>query len=43
MPLESALGSAEFAALMTMGQVKGHPSFLEKLASADPVSSESLP
>jgi len=41
--IESALGSAEFAALMTMGQVRGQPSFLEKLADAAPVSSEEMP
>lgn len=41
--IESELGSAEFAALMTMGRVKGQPSFLEKLASAGSISSENMP
>lgn len=41
--IESALGSAEFAALMTMGRVKGQPSFLEKLANAAPISSDDMP
>ncbi|VAW98997.1 hypothetical protein MNBD_GAMMA19-180 [hydrothermal vent metagenome] len=41
--IESTLGSAEFAAMMTMGQVKGQPSFLEKLADANPTTPENLP
>lgn len=40
--IKEALGSEEFAAMMTMGRVKGQPSLLEKLADAAPVSSDGM-
>lgn len=40
--IERSLGSAEFAALMTMSRLKGQPSFLEKIANVDSASSKDM-